>query len=99
MPSSRATATRQGADRGRLVDDQQHRAVLAQPPVQLADLRLEARARMRTACGWSWCRAIARLCRFAAQGFGVARVAGEVGDLVAELFVARPAEPDGPDLA
>ena len=32
-------------------------------------------------------------------GVGVAGVAGEVGDRVAELFVARPAEPDGPDLA
>ena len=31
---------RQGADRGRLVDDQQHRPVLAKPPVQLAELGL-----------------------------------------------------------
>ena len=31
-------------------------------------------------------------------GVGVAAVAGEVADRVAELFVAGPAEPYGPDL-
>ena len=32
-------------------------------------------------------------------GVGVAGIAGEIGDGVAELFVAGPEEPDGPELA
>ena len=39
-PSSRATGDRQGADGGRLVDDQQHRSVGLHPAVELAEFGL-----------------------------------------------------------
>ena len=59
----------------------------------------QARARMRTAWGWSWPRARARSVEVGGPGVGASGVGGEVGDGVAELFVAGPAESDDADLA
>ena len=54
---------------------------------------------MRTAWGWSCAAGGGAVVEVGGPGVGVAGVAGEVGDGVAQLLVAGPAEADGADLA
>ena len=54
---------------------------------------------MRTAWGWSWPRAAGAVVEVGGPGVGSSGVGGEVGDGVAELFVAGPAEADDAEFA
>jgi uncharacterized membrane protein len=59
----------------------------------------QARARMRTALGVVVAAGAGALVEVGGPGVGLAAVAGEVADGVAELFVAGPAETDNAALA
>ena len=54
--------------------------------------RIQARARTRTACGWSWPRAIGVAVDLRRPRAGVSAVVGEGRDRGAEAFVAGPPE-------